>query len=54
MFCAAASIEQPPSEAPMAASNPFCHVFRLSALSPFHHLGVRALSPLEAQRLEHR
>ena len=35
-----ATIEQPPSDAPMAASNPVGQVFRSSALSPFHHASV--------------
>ena len=34
-----ATIEQPPSDAPMAASNPVCRVWRSSPLSPFHHAG---------------
>ena len=41
-----ATIEQPPSDGPMAASNPVCQVFHSSALSPFHHAGVKGLISL--------
>ena len=41
-----ATIEQPPSDAPMAPSNPVCQVFRSSALSPSHHAGVKGFISL--------
>ena len=41
-----ATIEQPPIDALMAASNPVCQVLRSSALSPFHHAGVEGFISL--------
>ena len=40
------TIEQPPSDTPMAASNPVCQVFSSSALSPTHHASVEGFVPL--------
>ena len=41
-----ATIQQPPSDTPMAASNPGCQVCRSSALSPFQHAGVEGFISL--------
>ena len=41
-----ATIEQPPSDTPMAASNPVCQVFSSSALMPSQHASVEGFVSL--------